>query len=42
MVASMNTELAIEARDIYKHYGRGTNAVKVLKGIDVDVPYHSM
>ena len=36
------SELAIEVRDVYKQYGRGRNAVKVLKGIDVDVAYHSM
>ena len=34
--------LAIEVQDLYKQYGRGRNAVKVLKGINVEVPHHSM
>ena len=41
-MATEGSELAIEVRDVYKQYGRGRKAVKVLKGIDVDVPYHSM
>ena len=41
-MAAEGSELAIEVRDVYKQYGRGRNAVKVLKGIDVHVPYHSM
>ena len=35
-------ELAIEVRDVYKQYGRGNNATKVLKGINMEVPYHTM
>ena len=35
-------ELAIEVRNVHKKYGRGGSAVKVLKGINMDVPYHSM
>ena len=41
-MAAEGSELAIKVRGVYKQYGRRKNAVKVLKGIDVDVPYHSM
>ena len=41
-MAAEGSELAIEVRDVYKQYGRGRGAVKVLKGINASVPYHSM
>ena len=41
-MAAEGSGLAIEVRDVYKQYGRGKNTVKVLKGINVDVPHHSM
>ena len=41
-MATEGSELAIEVQDVYKQYGRGNSAVKVLKGINMDVPYHSM
>ena len=41
-MAAEGSELAVEVRDVYKQYGRGRNAVKVLKGINVDVAYNSM
>ena len=41
-MATEESELAIQVRGVYKQYGRGKNTVKALKGIDMDVPYHSM
>ena len=41
-MAVEESELAIEVRDVYKKYGQGKTAVKVLKGINMEVPYHSM
>ena len=41
-MAAEGSRLAIEVRDVYKQYGRGRGAVKVLKGINATVPYHSM
>ena len=35
-------ELAIKVTNVYKQYGRGRHAQKVLKGINMDVPYYSM
>ena len=41
-MATEGSELAIDVKDVYKQYGWGRKAVKVLKGINVDVPYNSM
>lgn len=41
-MAGEESGLAIKVQGVYKQYGRGKNAVKALKGIDMDVPYHSM
>lgn len=35
-------EVAIQVSNVYKEYGHGRHAQKVLKGINMDVPYHSM
>ena len=35
-------ELAIQLSNVHKQYGWGRRAVKVLKGINMDVPYHNM
>lgn len=34
--------LALQTRNLHKFYGRGQNAVHVLRGLDVDVPYGTM
>jgi len=39
---SSSEELAIQVVNVYKQYGRGGKAQKVLKGINMDVAYHSM
>lgn len=36
------SELAIKVTNVHKHYGRGRWAQRVLRGIDMDVPYHTM
>lgn len=41
-MSSSGNELAIQVSKVYKQFGRGRNAQKVLKGINMDVPYHSM
>ncbi|XP_065914567.1 ABC transporter G family member 20-like [Dysidea avara] len=42
MSAYSENELAIQVTNVYKQYGRGRKAQKVLKGINMDVPYHSI
>ena len=37
-----DSELAIEVSNVHKQYGRGRRAQKVLKGINMNVPYYSM
>ena len=34
--------LAVQTRKVHKFYGTGQNAVHVLQGLDVDVPYGKM
>lgn len=36
------SELAIQLLNVHKQYGWGKRATKVLKGINMDVPYHNM
>ena len=38
----MATDLAVSVKGVYKQYGRGKKAKKVLKGINMVVPYHTM
>ena len=41
-MTSTDSELAIRVINVHKKYGRGSRAIKVLKGINMDVPYHTM
>ena len=34
--------VAIQVKNVYKQYGRGPRAVKVLNGISMEVPFHGM
>ena len=38
----MALDLAINARGVYKKYGRGKKAKHVLKGLNMEVPYNTM
>ena len=38
----LESEPAIQLSNVHKQYGWGRRAVKVLKGINMDVPYHGM
>ena len=42
MASHGDDELAIKVSSVFKQYGRGRQAQRVLKGINMDVPYYNM